>query len=177
MIGEGYHQDVVLYRHNPKLDLYIGEGDNLRSLLVNPGTGEDGNAGVEVQSMLCSRKKGGEDLVLETVETTRKVVKLSLAGLFVAGAMAAVVPNRAEATPIYSVCYPGDEVGYYEWYDDGQGNFTDSIGINDCALDSMGAGSEDRARVLEHELEHAQGYGHSDDPYDVMYPHILITGY
>jgi hypothetical protein len=115
--------------------------------------------------------------VPEIFETTRKTIKLSVTTLLVAVSVAAATPDSAEATPIYSVCYPGDEVGYYEWNDDGQGNFTDSIGINDCALDSMGAGPEDRARVQEHELEHAQGYGHSDDPYDVMYPQMLITGY
>ena len=114
---------------------------------------------------------------IELLASVGRGAKLSLAGLLVAGAMAAAMPDRVDATPIYSVCYPGDEVGYYEWYDDGQGNFTDSIGINDCALDSMGAGPEDRAWVLEHELEHAQGYGHSDDPYDAMYPQMLITGY
>jgi hypothetical protein len=46
-----------------------------------------------------------------------------------------------------------------------------------ASADSMAAGPEDRARVLEHELEHAEGYGHSEDPYDVMYPQMLITGY
>ena len=112
-----------------------------------------------------------------TVETTLKVVQLSLVTLVMAGAMVTVAPGYAVATPVYSTCYPGDEVGHYEWYVDGQGNFTESVGINECALDSMGAGLEDRAQVLEHELEHAQGYGHSDDPYDVMYPVILMTGY
>lgn len=154
------------------------EGGPLRSLPVNPEIRKDDNAGFRVHGIgVFTEPKGVEDLMLSTVETTRKAAKLSLAILLVAGAMVAAAPARAEATPIYSVCYPGDEVGYYEWYDDGQGNFTDSIGINDCALDSMAAGPEDRVRVLEHELEHAQGYGHSDDPYDVMYPQMLITGY
>lgn len=82
---------------------------------------------------MFTEPKGVEDLMLSTVETTRKAAKLSLAILLVAGAMVAAA--------------------------------------------SMAAGPEDRARVLEHELEHAQGYGHSDDPYDVMYPQMLITGY
>jgi hypothetical protein len=119
----------------------------------------------------------GKELVPEMIKATQKTIKLTVTTLFVGAAVAVATPDSVEATPIYSTCYPGDEAGYYEWYDDGQGNFTDSIGINDCALDSMGAGPEDRARVLEHELGHAQGYGHTDDPYDLMYPEMLITGY
>ena len=106
--------------------------------------------------------------------------KLLLAALVVAAAMAVVMlaatPDRAQATPVYSVCYPGDEVGYYEWYDDGQGNFTDHIGINECALERLGAGPGDRQRVLEHELEHANGNGHSDHGGDLMYPYMVMWG-
>jgi hypothetical protein len=103
--------------------------------------------------------------------------RLSLAGLLVAGATATAVPDRAEATPVYSTCYPGNELGAYNWAYDEYGNFSDFIEINECALDSMGAGPEDRARVLEHELGHAQGHDHSADYYDVMFPQMLITGY
>jgi Matrixin len=123
------------------------------------------------------RDQEGEELVPAMIKTTHKTIKLTVTTLLVIASVAAATPDSAEATPVYSTCYPGDEVGYYEWYDDGQGNFTDSIGINDCALDSMGAGLEDREKVLEHELGHAQGYGHSDDPYDLMYPQMLLTGY
>ena len=94
----------------------------------------------------------------------------------IAVAMLGLAPDRAEATPVYSVCYPGDEVGYYEWYDDGQGNFTDHIGINECALDRLGAGPIDRERVLEHELGHAAGYGHSDHADDTMHPYMVMWG-
>jgi hypothetical protein len=114
---------------------------------------------------------------IETLASVGRGAKLSLAALLVAGAMAAAVPDRAEATPVYSTCYPGDELGAYNWAYDEYGNFTDFIEMNECALDRMGAGPEDRARVLEHELEHAQGYDHSDDPYDTMYPQMLVTGY
>ncbi len=114
---------------------------------------------------------------IETLASVGKGAKLWLAGLLLAGAMVVAVPGRAEATPVYSTCYPGNELGAYNWAYDEYGNFTDFIEINECALDSMGAGPEDRARVLEHELEHAQGYAHSEDPYDVMFPQMLITGY
>jgi hypothetical protein len=103
----------------------------------------------------------------------------SLAGLVVVLVMAisAVTAEDAHATPIYSTCYDGgNEVGYYEWYDDGQGNFTDGIYINECALDAMGAGPLDRQRVVQHELGHADGHDHSSDPYNVMYPQMVIWG-
>ncbi len=103
--------------------------------------------------------------------------KLSLAGLFVAGAMAATVPDSAEATPVYHVCYPGNELGAYNWAYDAEGNFSDFIEINDCALESMGAGPQDYQNVLDHELGHAAGYGHSDHSSDLMFPQMLITGY
>ena len=114
--------------------------------------------------------------MLVTLSTTRRVAKLSVATLFWAMTLAMATAMPAGATPIYSVCYPGVELGYYEWYADSQGNFTDSIGINDCALESMGAGPEDYQRVLEHELGHAQGLSHSDAPSDTMYPELYIWG-
>jgi hypothetical protein len=52
----------------------------------------------------------------------------------------------------------------------------DSIGINDCALESLGAGQTDRDRVIAHELGHAQGHSHSTDPSDTMYPEMQIWG-
>ena len=116
---------------------------------------------------------------IELVAFVGREARLSLAALLMAAAMAVAMamPDRAEATPVYNVCYPGDELGAYNWAYDEYGNFSDFIEINDCALDRMGAGPEDRARVLEHELEHAQGLGHTEDPYDVMYPQMLVTGY
>lgn len=116
--------------------------------------------------------------MLVTVETTRRVTKLSLGTLLVAVALAmlAVTPDRAEATPVYSACYPGDEVGFYNWAYDEYGNFSDYIEMNECALDRLGAGPMDRQRVLEHELGHAAGYGHSDHADDIMSPYMVMWG-
>ncbi len=106
--------------------------------------------------------------------------KLSLATLLIAiaaaVAMLAATPDRAEATPVYSVCYPGDEVGAYNWAYDEYGNFTDFIEMNECALESLGAGPTDYARVLDHELGHAQGLYHSDYAYDTMHPYMVMWG-
>ena len=105
-------------------------------------------------------------------------VKLSLVALVVAAAMAmlAVTPDRAEATPVYSACYPGDEVGWYNWSYDEYGNYSDFIEMNECALDRLGAGPMDRQRVLDHELGHANGNGHSDYAGDTMYPYMVMWG-
>ncbi len=84
----------------------------------------------------------------------------------------------AGATPSYSTCYElGSNIGLYEWAVDENGNFTDAIYIDNCALDDLGAGPYDYGRVLEHEQGHAQGLSHSHVPYDTMYPEMLITGY
>ena len=106
--------------------------------------------------------------------------KLLLVALIVAAAIAlavlAATPDKAEATPVYSACYPGDEVGFYNWSYDEYGNFSDYIEMNECALDSLGAGPIDRQRVLDHELGHAAGYGHSDHADDLMAPYMVMWG-
>lgn len=71
--------------------------------------------------------------------------------------------------------YSSEQLGTYSWYNDGYATYG-TIAIDDCALDAIGAGPEDRERVLAHERGHADGLLHSDDPNDLMYPVVLIEG-
>lgn len=71
--------------------------------------------------------------------------------------------------------YGTESLGFYSWYNDGFATYG-TITIDDCALASMGAGPGDRERVLAHELGHANGALHTDDPANIMYPTVSITG-
>lgn len=71
--------------------------------------------------------------------------------------------------------YSGEQLGLYSWYNDGYATYG-TITIDDCALDAIGAGPEDRERVLAHERGHASGLLHSADPNDLMYPVVPIQG-
>ncbi len=115
-----------------------------------------------------------------------RTVKLLVLALLTAAAIAALMPERAEASyggwadsdgyvPVYSACYPGVELGYYEWYYDGYAVYG-TIYINECALARLGAGPNDRQHVIDHEMGHAWGLTHSPDPDSYMYWYYDITG-
>ncbi len=113
-------------------------------------------------------------------------VKAWSVGLLAAVAVAVVMAQGAEASaggwadsdghvPVYSACYPGVELGYYEWYYDGYAVYG-TVYVNDCALARLGAGPNDRQHVIDHEMGHARGLAHSPDPSSYMYGYYEITG-
>lgn len=109
------------------------------------------------------------------------------AGLALAVAISLVPVRDAEASyggsavdsdgyvPVVSTCYGGYGTGYYHWVSDGY-SVQGTIYVDDCLLRDLGAGPNDRAHIIAHEQGHAAGYGHSSDPYSVMYPTYTITG-
>ena len=118
----------------------------------------------------------------------RGALKLACLAILVALALMLATPGEAGAqeagvtvadsdgyVPVYYTCYAGGELGYYDWYSDGYGVYG-SVTIDSCAMDDLGAGPLDYERLLAHEFGHAAGYGHSLDPYDVMYHYMVVTG-
>lgn len=122
------------------------------------------------------------------------MVRLSVVALFMVVVMTVAAPDRADAqamdpsvadsdgyVPVEEVCLPadpelGDIGGGYVPMDDGFGGVAGVIFVNVCALAELGAGPNDIQYVIDHEMGHAQGYLHSDDPNDLMYPAYRITG-
>lgn len=127
------------------------------------------------------------------VGASRRVAKLSVAILLTTAAVAGTVPGYVAAqavnpsiadsdgyVPVYEVCIPedpslGDIGGGYFPLDDGYG-VEGVIFVNVCALAELGAGPNDIDYVVAHEMGHAMGLEHSDDPNDLMYPAYRITG-
>jgi hypothetical protein len=128
-------------------------------------------------------------------ETARRVAKLSVAALVAAAAMVMVAPVGAGAAeigfltpdsdigfadsdgyvPIYRDCLPNDLGAVYVPYYDGT-SIIGSIVVNECAIERLGVGTNDLALLLEHEMGHARGLTHSDNPDDFMYPYLPVTG-
>ncbi len=133
--------------------------------------------------------------VTPTTGMARSMVKLSVAALFAATAMVMTTPNGADAAeigfltpdsdigfadsdgyvPLYRDCLPNDLGAVYLPYYDGT-SIIGSIVINECAIERLGVGPNDLALLLEHEMGHAQGLLHTDDPNDIMYPYLPVTG-
>ena len=112
-----------------------------------------------------------------TIETVHRGAKRSVAAILLGAALGLATAKPASATPIYNTCYGlGGNVGYYEWAVDEQGNHTDAIYIDECALQDLGAGPMDYEKVLEHESGHAAGLTHSSYTSDAMYPVLWIEG-
>ncbi len=116
-----------------------------------------------------------------------------VAALLAAAAMAvAVDPANAQEVdpsvadtdgyvPIYAVCVGSGASGplvpgavYIPHY---IGTTVEGIILLDvCAAAELGLGPTDIQRALEHEGGHARGLLHSDDPNDIMYPYLPVTG-
>jgi hypothetical protein len=128
-------------------------------------------------------------------EAARRVVKLSIAALLAAAAMAVTTPNLADAAevgflgpdsdigfadsdgyvPLYRTCLDNDLGAVYVPYYDGY-SIIGSIVINDCAIERFGVGPTDLQNLIEHEAGHARGLLHTDDPDDIMHPYLEVTG-
>jgi hypothetical protein len=125
----------------------------------------------------------------------RRMLRLALATILAAAAVAVAVPDRADTAeigylapdsdigfadsdgyvPLYHDCLDNDLGALYVPYYDGT-SIIGSIVINDCAIERFGVGPTDLQRLIEHEMGHARGLLHSDDPNDIMYPYLPITG-
>jgi hypothetical protein len=117
-----------------------------------------------------------------------------MAAVLLAAAAVAVAADRANAqevdpsiadtdglVPIYTVCFGSDSsepfvpgAAYIPYYN---GDTVEGIILFDvCVAEELGLGPNDIQLALEHELGHARGLLHSDDPKDIMYPALPITG-
>ncbi len=139
------------------------------------------------------KKKTVSLALAPTVEMMRKATKLMAATLLVA-TVVVVAADRANAqevdpsiadtdglVPIYTVCFGSDSseplvpgAAYIPFQN---GDTVEGIILFDeCVAEELGLGPNDIQLALEHELGHARGLLHSDDPNDIMYPVIPITG-
>lgn len=93
-----------------------------------------------------------------------------------AGASSGAVRADSDGyVPVSYSCFGGGAAGLYSWFFDGRETYG-SITINECLLDRIGAGPQGYERMLEHEMGHSRGFGHSSSPASPMYPTMSITG-